>query len=74
MSLYCMENFRTADQLAEMQRLEADGVCLFCPDGLRSHPRQKIRLNTPHWTVTSNEFPYKGTALHLLGCASRARQ
>ena len=29
-----MENFRTAEQLAEMQRLEAAGVCLFCPEEL----------------------------------------
>jgi ATP adenylyltransferase len=66
MSLYCIENYRTADQLAEMRRLEANGICLFCPDALRSHAHQRIILETPHWSVTPNEFPYKGTALHLL--------
>jgi ATP adenylyltransferase len=50
MSFYCMENYRTPEQLAEMQRLEADGVCLFCPD----------------WTVSPNDFPYPGARLHLL--------
>ena len=66
MTLYCMENYRTADQLAEMQKLEAEGICLFCPDAIRRHPRQKIFLETEHWIITPNEFAYKGTALHLL--------
>jgi diadenosine tetraphosphate (Ap4A) HIT family hydrolase len=61
-----MENHRTADQLAEMERLEAAGICLFCPDGLRDHARQQILWETEHWTVTPNEFPYPGTSLHLL--------
>jgi ATP adenylyltransferase len=66
MGLYCMENYRTAEQLATMQELEAAGLCLFCPDGLQQQPRQRILWETAHWTVTPNEFPYKGTALHLL--------
>ena len=33
-----MENFRTAEQLAEMERLEAAGICLFCPDELSRRP------------------------------------
>jgi ATP adenylyltransferase len=61
-----MENHRTAQQLAEMQRLEADGVCLFCPEGLRTHARQQILWETKHWAVTPNKFPYRGTGLHLL--------
>jgi ATP adenylyltransferase len=66
MDLYCFENYRTAEQLAEMRRLDAEGVCLFCPDTLRQHGRQRILLETAHWIVTPNDFPYKGTALHLL--------
>jgi diadenosine tetraphosphate (Ap4A) HIT family hydrolase len=65
-SLYCTDNFRTADQLTEMQRLEAAGVCLFCPDGLAAQNRQEIVLRTRHWSVTPNAFPYRGTKLHLL--------
>lgn len=61
-----MENHRTAEQLAEMQRLEARGLCLFCPDGLREHARQRVLAETKHWSITPNEFPYPGTALHLL--------
>jgi len=65
-SLYCFGNARTADQLAEMRRLDAAGICLFCPDELARHARQRILYRTRHWTVTPNEFPYPGTSLHLL--------
>lgn len=67
MQLYCMSNHRTAEQLAEMQRLEAAGICLFCPGGPRddAHKRAVVWENR-HWTVLPNDFPYKGTRLHLL--------
>lgn len=66
MSLYCFENVRTPEQLAEMKRLDAAGICLFCPEHLASHPRQEILFSTKHWTVTPNAFPYQGTSCHLL--------
>lgn len=66
MSLYCTDNYRTQEQLAEMRRLEAAGICLFCPSALREHARQRVVLETAHWAVTPNEFPYGGTRLHLL--------
>jgi diadenosine tetraphosphate (Ap4A) HIT family hydrolase len=65
-SLYCLENYRTAGQLAEMRRLEAAGVCLFCPDELGRHAGSAASLRTAHWTVMPNDFPYEGTSLHLL--------
>jgi ATP adenylyltransferase len=66
LSLYCTDNYRTEEQLAEMRRLEAAGICLFCPQALREHGRQRIAFETRHWAVTPNEFPYVGTRLHLL--------
>ena len=66
MSYYCFENHRTAEQLADMRQLEAQGLCLFCPDGLARHSRQQILFQTRHWSVTPNAFPYPGTRLHLL--------
>lgn len=66
MSLYCFEHARTPEQLAEMQRLDAAGVCLFCPEYLASHPVQRTLFSTRHWTATPNEFPYPGTRLHVL--------
>jgi len=65
-TLYCFGNARTDDQLAEMRRLDAAGICLFCPDGLARQGRQRILLRTRHWVVIPNEFPYQGTSLHLL--------
>jgi ATP adenylyltransferase len=65
-SLYCFENIRTAEQQAEMARLDAAGICLFCPEYLASHPDQRILFSTRHWTVTPNKYPYQGTSLHLL--------
>jgi len=66
MSYYCFENHRSPEQLAEMRSLEERGICLFCPEGLRQQGRQQILWRTRHWAVTPNEFPYAGTALHLL--------
>ena len=66
MSLYCFENARTPEQLAEMKQLEDAGTCIFCPDVLANHPRQRILYATEHWNVTPNEWPYAGTSLHLL--------
>ena len=66
MSLYCFENARTDEQRAEMARLDAAGICLFCPEHLARHEQQRIVLSTRHWTVTPNRFPYPGTNLHML--------
>ena len=66
LSLYCTDNHRTDEQLKEMRRLEAAGICLFCPASLREHSRQQVIFETRHWAVTPNEFPYPGTRLHLL--------
>ncbi|MFB9239387.1 HIT family protein [Plantactinospora siamensis] len=66
MPLYHLSNSRSAEQLADMLRLEAAGTCLFCPDELERDAEQQILHRTAHWTVTPNEFPYAGTRLHLL--------
>jgi len=44
LSLYCTDNHRTDEQLREMRRLEAAGICLFCPATLREHARQQVLL------------------------------
>ena len=66
MSLYCFENARTPEQRAEMARLDAAGICLFCPEHLASHAGQRILFSTEHWAVTPNRYPYQGTSQHLL--------
>lgn len=66
MNLYCFENARTPEQLAEMERLERLGICLFCPEAVTTLHSQPIHWEGEHWTVISNAFPYNGTSLHLL--------
>ena len=66
MTLYYLGNFRTEEQRAEMQRLEAAGICIFCPGQLPESPEQPVVLRTAHWTVRPNRYPYKGTQEHLL--------
>jgi ATP adenylyltransferase len=65
-ALYYLGNYRTEDQRAEMVRLEAAGICLFCPGHLAEDPEHPLLLRTAHWTVTRNRYPYRGTREHLL--------
>jgi diadenosine tetraphosphate (Ap4A) HIT family hydrolase len=64
MGFYHFENSRGGEQLAEMRRLDAAGICLFCPGHLEDV--QEVVHRSAHWTVTPNRFPYPNTALHLL--------
>ncbi len=65
-SLYYLGNARNPEQLADMRRLEAAGVCIFCPDQLEADPDQRVLHRTVHWIITPNKFPYRGTRLHLM--------
>jgi ATP adenylyltransferase len=64
MPLYHLGNHRSDEQLARMRQLEAAGICLFCPGTIEA--RTDRLLSTPQWTVLPNDFPYRGTRLHLL--------
>jgi diadenosine tetraphosphate (Ap4A) HIT family hydrolase len=63
-SLYFLGNARTPEQVADMQRLEDEGRCLFCPDQLES--QQRLLHRTEHWMVTPNKYPYRGTRMHVM--------
>lgn len=71
--LYYLGNHRTPDQHAEMVRLAAAGICLFCPERPdtgperpAASPERDIIHRTALWTVIPNEYPYRGARLHLL--------
>jgi|1185.fasta_scaffold46688_2 ATP adenylyltransferase len=64
MSFYHFENSRTEEQTAEMRRLDAAGICLFCPGHLEGV--QEVLHRSEHWAVTPNRFPYSNAGLHLL--------
>jgi ATP adenylyltransferase len=65
-SLYYVANSRSAEQTADMEQLEARGTCLFCAEHLDFDQEQIVLHRTARWTVTQNEFPYRGTKYHLL--------
>lgn len=69
--LYNLEAARGAEQLERMRRLEAEGVCIFCPEHAASLQREPIEHTGTHWYVTRNDFPYEGTAAHYLIVARR---
>lgn len=63
---YYLGNARHEEQVEEMRRLQAAGVCLFCPATLATDPGQRVLRLTEWWTVARNRYPYRGTAQHLL--------
>lgn len=65
-ALYEMSAARTAEQLAYMEQLEADGICIFCAEFVESHHREPIEWRGEYWYVTKNDYPYAGTVAHYL--------
>jgi diadenosine tetraphosphate (Ap4A) HIT family hydrolase len=61
-ALYHLDAARGDEQRARMERLEAEGVCIFCPE----HADGPIEHRGEHWFVMPNRFPYAGTVAHLL--------
>ena len=60
--LYHLDAARSEEQRAYMERLEADGICIFCPE----HQRSQVELSGEHWYVVPNDYPYAGTVAHYL--------
>jgi ATP adenylyltransferase len=65
MSQYHKAAARSKEQLEEMLRLEKEGKCIFCPQFIKEDV-QPLELETRHWMVKKNRFPYENTKLHLL--------
>lgn len=64
MKLYYPKNYRTQEQLAQMNELEAAGICLFCPEHLPNY--RPVLHRTAHWSLVANQYPYRGARLHFL--------
>jgi len=65
MPLYNFDAARSQPQREEMERLDREGVCLFCPEHIH-RAKNPIEIETEHWMVKKNDFPYKNTSLHLV--------
>jgi diadenosine tetraphosphate (Ap4A) HIT family hydrolase len=57
---------RTEDQKEAMERIQARGTCPFCAKELAREHHKPILRSGPYWTVTTSQWPYKGTEQHFL--------
>jgi dihydrofolate reductase/diadenosine tetraphosphate (Ap4A) HIT family hydrolase len=65
-SLYHLPAARAEEQLRHMEKLEHDGVCVFCPEHFARFHREPVEIAGDHWYVTKNDYPYMGTRAHYL--------
>lgn len=49
-----------------LEAITAGGFCPFCEEHLTKHHSRPIIERTDHWIVTTNAWPYEGTAHHFL--------
>jgi ATP adenylyltransferase len=69
--LYNLDAARGEQQRRYMERLEAQGICVFCPQHVAEYQREPVEHTGEHWYVTRNGFPYEGSADHYLIVARR---
>lgn len=65
-TLYDIEAARTDAQRLYMEELQAEGICIFCPEHFERYHREPVEHSGEHWYVTKNDFPYPGTVAHYL--------
>jgi ATP adenylyltransferase len=69
--LYDIDAARSQAQRRRMRELEADGICVFCPEHVAEHQPEPIEHTGEHWYVTRNHYPYEGARSHHLIVARR---
>jgi ATP adenylyltransferase len=69
--LYNIEAARGEAQRQRMRALQAEGVCVFCPEHVATHQPEPVEHVGEHWYVTRNHYPYAGAAAHYLIVARR---
>ena len=65
-----LSNARRDDQRDIMRDIDEQGVCPFCPEHLTKFHKQPILRQGDHWLVTSNQWPYPYTSIHLLAIST----
>lgn len=63
---YNLSTARSEKQSGQMADLAKRGICAFCPENISREQREPIELETDHWVVKKNDYPYDQTKLHLL--------
>lgn len=59
-------NARSKNQTEVMNQIITDGVCPFCREHFETYHPHPIILETEHWFVTQNAWPYEHTKHHFL--------
>lgn len=65
LSLVAVEHGREPKQKQIMRNLGEQGICPFCPEGLKKCKLKNVR-ELHFWTVADSGFPYEGTKAHVL--------
>jgi ATP adenylyltransferase len=60
------DNARSDDQRAVMADIVDAAHCPFCSENLHKYHKQPIIRETDFWVLTTNQWPYEHTKLHLL--------
>lgn len=61
-----LQNARTPEQTALMQKIIDDGVCPFCAEHFKTYHPKPILKETEYWFFTENMSPYVGTKYHFI--------
>lgn len=70
-SLYLLDAARSPEQRRYMERLEGEGICIFCEEHVEEYQAHPVEMRGEHWFVTRNSYPYAGAAAHYLIVARR---
>ncbi len=61
-----LNNARKKEQIDKMKKIMAEDICPFCPKYLTKYHDFPIERTGKFWSVTKNDYPYDGTAIHYL--------
>lgn len=61
-----IDNSRLEEQRAVMEKIIEAGHCPFCLENLEKYHKQEILKEGKYWLLTTNQWPYKHTKVHLL--------
>lgn len=61
-----LDNTRVDEQRAVMRDIIAADHCPFCLENLQKYHKQPILKDGKYWLLTTNQWPYEHTKLHLL--------
>jgi ATP adenylyltransferase len=66
-----LHNAREEDQRKIMEEILAAGHCPFCQENLDKYHMEPTIKDGKYWFITSNQWPYKNTKVHLLAISKR---